>query len=73
MLFSLTSEQKKDAYNSVRLELQKSLILRLSILGIDPESFDEEDFVPSEDSTAEKNIYDIINKIKEIDDKISKL
>lgn len=73
MLFKLTPEQKKEAYNSVRSELEKSLILRLSVLGIDPEEFDEESFSPSEDSTAENDIYDIIKKIKEIDEKISKL
>ena len=49
----------------------KSLILRLSILGINPEEFDEENFTPAENSTAQSDISDIINKIKEIDNKIS--
>ena len=71
MKFNLSSEEKKEAYQSVKNELEKTLILRLSILGIDPEEFDEENFIPAENSTAENDISDIINKIKEIDNKIS--
>jgi hypothetical protein len=73
MKFQLSSEQKKEAYNSVKFELEKSLILRLSILGIDEEEFDEESFIPSPNSTSEKDVFDIIAKIKKINDKISKL
>jgi hypothetical protein len=43
----------------------------LSILGIDPLEFDEENFTPAENSTAQNDIYDILNRIKEIDNKIS--
>jgi hypothetical protein len=71
MKFNLSSEEKKEAYQSVKNELEKTLILRLSILGIDPEEFDEENFIPAENSTAQNDISDIINKIKEIDNKIS--
>lgn len=73
MQFNLSSEEKKEAYQSVKAELEKALILRLSILGIDPEEFDEESFTPVENSTAQKDIYDIICKIKDIDSKISSL
>jgi hypothetical protein len=73
MKFSLSSEQKKEAYQLVKTELEKGLILRLSILGIDLEQFDEDSFIPAENSTAEKDIYDIIYKIKDIDNKISSL
>jgi hypothetical protein len=73
MRFSLSSEEKKQAYQLVKAELEKALILRLSILDIDPESFDEYNFIPAENSTAEKDIYDIISKIKDIDNKISLL
>ena len=73
MRFSLSSEQKKEAYQLVKAELEKALILRLSILNIDLEEFDEDSFIPAENSTAEKDIYDIIYKIKEIDNKISLL
>ena len=73
MQFSLSSEEKKQAYQSVKAELEKALILRLSILNIDPEGFDEENFTPAENSTAQKDIYDIICKIKDIDIKISSL
>jgi len=71
MKFNLSSEEKKEAYQSVKNELEKTLILRLSILGIDPEQFDEENFIPAKNSTAQNDISDIINKIKEIDNKIS--
>jgi hypothetical protein len=73
MRFSLSSEQKKEAYESVKAEFEKALILRLSILEIDPEEFDEDNFIPAENSTAQKDIYDIICKIKDIDNKISSL
>jgi hypothetical protein len=71
MKFNLSSEEIKEAYSLVKSELEKSLILRLSILGINPEEFDEENFTPAENSTAQSDISDIINKIKEIDKKIS--
>ena len=71
MKFNLSSEEIKEAYSLVKSELEKSLILRLSILGINPEEFDEENFIPVENSTAQSDISDIINKIKEIDNKIS--
>lgn len=73
MQFSLSSEEKKEAYQLVKIELEKALILRLSALGIDPEEFDEENFIPAENSTAQKDIYDIILKVKDIDNKISSL
>jgi hypothetical protein len=73
MQFSLSSEEKKEAYESVKAELEKALILRLSILEIDPENFDEDSFVPAENSTAQKDIYNIICKIKDTDNKISLL
>lgn len=73
MQFSLSSEEKKQAYQLVKAEFEKALILRLSILEIDPEEFDEDNFIPAENSTAQKDIYDIISKIKDIDNKISLL
>lgn len=71
MKFQMSTEQKKEAYATVKIELEKSLILRLTVLGIDAENFDENTFIPAENSTAEKDIYAIIQKIKEIDQKIS--
>lgn len=73
MQFNLSSEEKKEAYHSVKVELEKALILRLSVLGIDPEKFDQESFSPVQNSTAQQDIYDIICKIKNIDNKISSL
>ena len=73
MQFSLSSEEKKQAYQTVKSELEKALILRLSVLGFDPEEFDEESFIPAENSTAQNDIYDIICKIKDIDIKMSSL
>jgi hypothetical protein len=73
MQFNLSLEEKKEAYQTVKNELEKYLIVRLSILGIDPETFDENSFTPAENSTAENDVYDIICKIKDIDIKISSL
>ncbi len=73
MKFNLSLEEKQQAYQTVKTELEKYLIVRLSVLGIDPEEFDEDSFIPAENSTAEKDIYDIICKIKDIDSKISSL
>lgn len=73
MKFNLSLEEKQQAYQTVKTELEKYLIVRLSVLGIDPEEFDEDSFTPAENSTAEKDIYDIICKIKDIDSKISSL
>jgi hypothetical protein len=73
MKFNLSLEQKKQAYENVKTEFEKALILRLSILEIDPEEFDENAFIPDENSTAQKDIYDIISKIKDIENKISLL
>lgn len=73
MKFNLSSEEKKQSYQLVKIELEKALILRLSILNIDPEEFDEESFIPAENSTSQNDIYDIICKIKDIDNKISSL
>lgn len=73
MKFSLSNSDKKLAYTQVKNELEKSLILRLTVLGIDPEKFDDTAFIPDQNSTAQKDIYDIILKIKEIDKKIEQL
>jgi hypothetical protein len=73
MRFNLSLEQKREAYQLVRAELEKTLILRLSILGIEPEGFDEDSFTPDESSTAQNDIYDIICNLKDIDSKISSL
>jgi hypothetical protein len=73
MKFNLSLQQKKQAYENVKTEFEKALILRLSMLDIDPEEFDENSFIPDENSTAQKDIYDIICKIKDIENKISLL
>jgi hypothetical protein len=73
MKFNLSLEQKKEVYEVVKNELEKALILRLSVLGIDPDEFDEDSFTPAENSTAENDIYDIICKIKDVNNKISLL
>ena len=73
MKFNLSLEEKKEAYETAKNELEKALILRLSVLGIDAEEFDEDSFIPAENITAQKDIYDIICKIKDIDNKISLL
>lgn len=70
MKFSLTKEEKIKVYNDIRVELQKNLIVRLNILGIDPENFDEDTYIPDESSSAQKSIYNLIQQIKQTDLKI---
>lgn len=70
MKFSLTKEEKIKVYNDVRVDLQKNIIVRLNILGIDPDSFDEESFQPSENSSAQEALYNLIQKLKETEEKI---
>jgi hypothetical protein len=71
MQFNLSPEKKIEAYQSVLNTLESGLILRLGVLGIDPDEFDEESFLPSEDSTAENDIYKIVCRIKEVRQKIA--
>jgi hypothetical protein len=71
--FNLPNDQKKQAYENVRNELEKKLILRLTIVGIDPESFDKNYFTPNPSSTAHMDIKDILEKIVEIEEKIKEL
>jgi hypothetical protein len=40
---------------------------------MDPDAFDEESFTPLEDSTAQKDIFDIIGRINKIKDKIQEI
>lgn len=73
MKFNITGEKKKEAYEHVIFQLEKELLLRLFVLNIDPDDFDETNFQPKEDSTAEKDIYNLILKIKDIKEKINSL
>lgn len=70
MKFSLTKEEKIKVYNDVRIELQKNLIVRLNILGIDPDTFDEDSFFPDENSSAQKSVYNLIQQIRQTNLKI---
>lgn len=70
MQFSLNTEQKLKAYNEALKDLENGLILRLEVLGINSDEFDEETFVPLESSTAQQDIHSIINRIKKIKQKI---
>lgn len=70
MKFSLTKEEKIKVYNDVRVELQKNIIVRLNILGVDPDIFDEESFQPSENNSAEEALFNLIQKLKETEEKI---
>lgn len=73
MKFNITDEKKKEAFQHVIFELEKELMLRLYVLNIDPEDFDENSFQPREDSTAEKDIYNLILKIKNITEKMNSI
>jgi hypothetical protein len=70
---NLSNEQKLKVYNQAALDLENLLLLRLTILGIDIDSFNEDTFFPEEDSTAQKDIYNIIDRIKKIKEKIKEI
>lgn len=73
MKINLSNEQKLKVYNQAALDLENLLLLRLTILGIDIDSFNEDLFFPEEDSTAQKDIYNIIDRIKKIKEKIKEI
>ncbi len=73
MKFSLNSEKKIEAYQSVLFEYEKQLILRLEIAGLNPEDFDEDTFSPRDGSTLDNDIYNLILKVKETKQKISEI
>jgi hypothetical protein len=68
---NLSNEQKLKVYNEAIRDLENLLLLRLTVLGIDIDSFNEDTFTPRDDSTAENDIYKIILRIKTIQEKIS--
>jgi hypothetical protein len=70
---NLSNEQKLKVYNQAALDLENLLLLRLTVLGIDIDSFNEDTFFPEEDSTAQKDIYNIIDRIKKIKEKIKEI
>jgi len=71
--FSLTKEEKIKLYNDVRIELYKNLLVRLNILGIDPDTFDEDLFIPNENSSSQTAVQNLVEKIKEIDKKMKQV
>lgn len=73
MKFSLNKDQKLQAYGEALKDLENGLILRLGVLGVDPDTFDEESFTPAEGSTAQKDIFDIIGRINKIKEKIQEI
>lgn len=73
MKFSLTKEEKIKLYNDVRIELYKNLLVRLNILGIDPDTFDEDLFIPNENSSSQTAVQNLVEKIKEIDKKMKQV
>ena len=73
MQFSLNKEQKLKAYNEALKDLENGLILRLGVLGVDPDVFDEESFIPEENSTAQQDIFNIITRINLVKEKIQNI
>jgi hypothetical protein len=66
MEFLLTDKEKLEAINLSIKEFQKSLILRLSAINIDFETFDANSFESEADMSmgSHAGIIDILNKIK---------
>ena len=73
MKFSISKEAKTEILLKARQDLESALLLRLSILGVDPDDFDENNFTPNEDSTLEKDIKNTIDKIKALDIRLDSL
>ena len=73
MKINLSNEQKLKVYNQAVLDLENLLLLRLTVLGIDIDSFNEDTFFPEEHSTAQKDISNIIDRIKKIKEKIKEI
>ena len=73
MQFSLNLEKKIEAYQSVLFEYEKQLLLRLEISGVNPETFEEDTFIPREDNTLDNDIYNLILKVKETKQKIAEI
>lgn len=73
MKFTLSKEEKIKVYNDVRVELQKNIIVRLNLLNYDIDTFDEDSFVPNENSAAQINLYNLIQKLKDTNQKIEQI
>jgi len=71
--FTLSKEEKIKVYNDVRVELQKNIIVRLNLLNYDIDTFDEDSFVPNENSAAQINLYNLIQKLKDTNQKIEQI
>lgn len=73
MKFTLNNELKKKSIERVIHEFESELIVRLTILNIDLDDFDADNFIPDENSTAQKDIFEIINKIKKHTEQLNSL
>jgi|LakMenE18May11ns_1017448.scaffolds.fasta_scaffold9951048_6 hypothetical protein len=73
MKFTISNEKRAEVLQSAKQSLESALLLRLSVMGVDPDTFDPDTFVPNEDSTMDNDIKVIIDKIKDLDIKLEAL
>lgn len=70
MEFNLSSKEKLSVYKQTRKSFELDLIQRLCAVGIDPEAFDTEKFIPEDDKMSHFYIKELILKIEKVKEKI---
>jgi len=70
MEFKLSSKEKLSVYKQTRKSFEIDLIQRLCAVGIDPEDFNGEDFIPDEDKMSHFYIKELLLKIEKVEKKI---
>jgi hypothetical protein len=73
MKFTISNEKRAEVLQEAKQSLESALLLRLSVMGIDADTFDPDTFVPNEDSTMDNDIKVIIDKIKDLEIKLDAL
>jgi hypothetical protein len=70
MEFKLSSEEKLSVYKQTRKSFEMDLVQRLCAVGIDPEEFNAEEFIPEEDKMSHFYIKELLLKIEKVEKKI---
>jgi hypothetical protein len=70
MEFKLSAKEKLSVYKQTRKSFEIDLIQRLCAVGIDPEDFNAEEFIPEEDRMSHFYIKELLLKIEKVEEKI---
>lgn len=70
MKFDLSKEEKYKVYQRTKKSFEMDLIQRLCAVGIDPDTFNPDEFIPEDDKMSHYYINDLITKIKKVEEKI---